>query len=450
MNIEVSPSPIPNSTEASLSAALLNKDAYLSGLVDKVSTVKSKGWLQELKDNAANWVRHSTLPSKNDEEWRFTDVSGLRQFDFNLETNNSVSPDSPPFAAISDTRLVFVNGVFVKELSAIADLPEGVVVSNLASLPELDGELVKEYLAQAEGAREVFTALNTAGMSDLALIWLSRNVVVETPIHLVFITARNQIISQPRCLVVAKTGSEVTLVEEFINSGTGKEQDKQIYLNNAVTEIWVDENAGVNHTRIERDSVEAFHIGKTAVTQARNSRYTCNAITLGGKLSRHNLEILQTGEQTETNLNGLTIISSNQLSDTHSALALNYPYSNSNQLQKNIIADKAHGVFNGKIFVPKPAQLTDASQLNKNLLLSPQARVDTKPQLEITADNVKCAHGATVSQLEDDEIFYLQSRGIDENSARHLLINAFAAEIINKIPVPSLRQNLTQTVNEFQ
>ena len=449
MNIEVSPSPVPNSTEASLSTALLNKDTYLSELVDKVSTVKTKGWLQEIKDNAANWVRHSTLPTKKDEEWRFTDVATLRQFDFHLATNNSVSPDSAPFTAISDTRLIFVNGVFVKELSAIADLPEGVVVSNLASLPELDGELVKEYLTQAEGAKEVFTALNTAGISDLAVIWLSRNVVVETPIHLVFITAGNQIISQPRCLLVAKTGSEVTLVEEFINSGTEKEQNQEIYLNNAVTEIWVDENAGVNHTRIERDSVEAFHIGKTAVTQARNSRYTCNAITLGGKLSRHNLEILQTGEQTETTLNGLTIITGNQLSDTHSALALNYPHSNSNQLQKNIIADKAHGVFNGKIFVPKPAQLTDASQLNRNLLLSPQARVDTKPQLEITADNVKCAHGATVSQLEDDEIFYLQSRGIDENSARHLLINAFAAEIINKIPVPPLRQNLTQTVNQF-
>jgi len=450
MNIEVSPSPIPNSTEASLSKALLNKDTYLSGLVDKVSTIKSKGWLQELKDNAANWVRHSTLPTKNDEEWRFTDLSVLGQFDFNLETTNFVSPDAPPFAAISDTRLVFVNGVFVKELSAIADLPDGVVVSNFANLPDLDGELVKEYLAQGEGAREVFTALNTAGMADFAVIWLSRNVVVETPIHLVFITAGEKVISQPRCLVVAKTGSELTLVEEFINSGSiGKEQAKEIYLNNAVTEIWVDENAGVNHTRIERDSLEAFHIGKTAVTQARSSRYTCNAVTLGGKLSRHNLEILQTGEQTETTLNGLTIITGNQLSDTHSALALNYPHSSSQQLQKNIIADKAHGVFNGKIFVPKPAQLTDASQLNRNLLLSPQARVDTKPQLEITADNVKCAHGATVSQLEDDEIFYLQSRGIDENSARHLLIKAFAAEIINKIPVPCLRQNLTQTVDGF-
>ncbi len=439
MNTEVTP-------ETSLSDALLNKDAYLSGLVDKVSVVESKGWLQQLKDEAANWVRHSTLPTKKDEEWRFTDLSELRQLDFNLKTK-TVSPDSPCFTAISETRLVFVNGVFASELSAIANLPDGVVVSSLSGLPNLDGELVKEYLAQAEGAREVFTALNTAGISDVAVIWLSRNVVVETPIHLVFITAGDKTISQPRCLVVAKSGSEVTFVEEFINGNVGK--DKEIYLNNAVTEIWVDENASVNHTRVERDSIEAFHIGKTAVTQARNSRYTCNAIAFGGKLSRHNLEILQTGEQTETTLNGLTMVSGNQLADTHSALALNHPHSSSKQLQKNIVADKAHGVFNGKIFVPKPAQLTDASQLNRNLMLSPQARIDTKPQLEITADNVKCAHGATVSQLEDDEIFYLQSRGIDENNARHLLINAFAAEIINKIPIPSLRQNLTQTVKQF-
>ncbi|MEA5598289.1 Fe-S cluster assembly protein SufD [Rivularia sp. UHCC 0363] len=443
MNIEISS--IPNSREVSLSDALLNKDAYLTGLVDKVSVVKSEGWLQQLKDDAANWVRHSTLPTKKDEEWRFTDLSALRQHDFKVDTK--ISPDSAPFTAISDTRLVFVNGVFVKELSAIADLPDGVVVSNLSGLPNLDGELVKAYLAQAEGAKEVFTALNTAGINDLALIWLSRDVIVETSIHLVFIST-DKAISQPRCLVVAKSGSEVTFVEEFISGNPEKDQ-QEVYLNNSVTEIWVDENAKVNHTRIERDSVEAFHIGKTVVTQARNSRYTCNAIALGGKLSRHNLEILQTGEQTETILNGLTMISGSQLSDTHSTLALNHPYSNSKQLQKNIIADKAHGVFNGKIFVPKPAQLTDASQLNRNLLLSPQARIDTKPQLEITADNVKCAHGATVSQLEDDEIFYLQSRGIDENNARHLLINAFAAEIINKIPIPSLRQNLTQTANEF-
>ena len=254
-------------------------------------------------------------------------------------------------------------------------------------------------------------------------------------------------ISQPRCLVVAETGSQVTLIEEYTNRQDAK--NAKVYFTNAVTEIWVGENAQVSHTVVDRSGAEAFHVAKTAVSQARSSRYTCNAVVFGGKLSRHNLEITQTGEQTETTLNGLTMIADKQVADTHSAIALNYPHGVSKQLQKNIVGDRAHVVFNGKVFVPKPAQLTDASQLNRNLLLSSKARVDTKPQLEITADNVKCAHGATVSQLEDDEIFYLQSRGIDENGARNLLINAFAGEIINKIPILSLRETLLQVVERF-
>ncbi|MBV8886462.1 MAG: Fe-S cluster assembly protein SufD, partial [Chroococcidiopsidaceae cyanobacterium CP_BM_RX_35] len=218
-------------------------------------------------------------------------------------------------------------------------------------------------------------------------------------------------------------------------------------LTNAVTEIWLEADAQVNHTRVERESPEAFHIGKTAIAQARNSRYTCNAITLGAKLSRHNLEVFQRGEQTETTLNGLVTITGQQMTDTHSTIALNYPHGTSTQLHKCIIANQAHAVFNGKIFVPQSAQLTNAGQLNRNLLLSPKARVDTKPQLEITADNVKCTHGATVSQLDEEEIFYLQSRGLDATEASHLLINAFATEIINKIPVASLQQTLIAAVS---
>ena len=219
-----------------------------------------------------------------------------------------------------------------------------------------------------------------------------------------------------------------------------------VYFTNAVTEIWVEENAQVSHTRIERESNAAFHIGKSAIAQARDSRYTCNAITLGAKLSRHNLDVFQMGEQTETTLNCLTMIGERQLADTHSAIAFNYPHGMSRQLHKCIVADRAHAVFNGKVFVSKPAQLTDAGQLNRNLLLSPKARVDTKPQLEIIADDVKCTHGATVSQLDDEEVFYLQSRGLDETNARNLLINAFAAEIITQLPVASLREMLSTEV----
>jgi Fe-S cluster assembly protein SufD len=442
MSIEVSPSPISNT--------LVDKDAYLSGLLDKVVASKSEGWLQEVRESAADWVRQSKLPTTRDEEWRFADLSSLREVQFNVETFlPNITPFSLPEA--NNSRLVFVNGVYAPELSAVSGLPDGVVVSNLANLPAGYDERVRQYLAQASGDREVFTALNTAGMTDAGVVWVGKNVLVETPITLVFVTAgEGRTISLPRCLVVAESGSQVTLVEEYTNRTDAQSPEKEgVYFTNPVTEIWVEENAQVSHTRVERDGAEAFHIGKTAVMQARYSRYTCNAIALGGKFSRHNLEIFQTGEQTETTLNGLTMIKEKQLADTHSVIALNHPHSVSRQLHKCIVGDRAHGVFNGKVFVPKLAQLTDAAQLNRNLLLSSKARVDTKPQLEITADNVKCAHGATVSQLEDDEIFYLQSRGIDANDARNLLINAFAAEIINKIPIPSLRETLTQIVSRF-
>lgn len=443
MSIEVSPSPISNT--------LVDKDVYLTGLLDKVVASKSEGWLQDVRQRAADWVRQSRLPTTRDEEWRFADLSPLREVQFNVET---FLPNITPFSLPEANKncLVFVNGVYAPELSAVSGLPDGVVVSNLANLPGGYDERVRQYLAQASGNREVFTALNTAGMTDAAVVWVGKNVVVETPIFLVFVAVGEGRIALPRCLVVAECGSQVSLVEEYTNrrdAENAEEEKEGVYFTNAVTEIWVEENAEVSHTRVECDGAEAFHIGKTAVMQARYSRYSCNAVSLGGRFSRHNLEIFQTGEQTETTLNGLTMIKGKQLADTHSVIALNYPHGVSRQLHKCIVGDRAHGVFNGKVFVPKAAQLTDAGQLNRNLLLSSKARVDTKPQLEITADNVKCAHGATVSQLEDDEIFYLQSRGIDANDARNLLINAFAAEIINQIPIPSLRETLTQTVSRF-
>ncbi len=435
MSIPVSLTSIPDS--------LLDRDAFLSGLLSRVTTKKSDGWLQDLRDGAANWVRHSVMPNTREEEWRFTDLSPLKQVDFNLGMFQETSLESYILPEVSQ-RLVFVNGVYSPDLSNIENLPSGLIVGNLDILP---GEVIQEYLAQSEGAKEVFTALNTAALNDVAVVWVGKNVVVETPIHLLFVSVSGEsaTISQPRVLVVAESNSQVTLIEEYISSS----QNEGVYFTNGVTEIWVNENAQVSHNRVVREGNAAFHVGKTAVTQARYSRYSCNAVTVGGKISRHNLEILQTGEQTETTLNGLTVIADNQLADTHSALSLNHPHGVSKQLHKCIIGDRAHGVFNGKIFVPKPAQLTNASQLNRNLLLSSKSRIDTKPQLEITADNVKCAHGATVSQLEDDQIFYLQSRGIDENNARKLLVNGFAMEVINFIPVAYLRESLLKTVTSL-
>jgi Fe-S cluster assembly protein SufD len=198
----------------------------------------------------------------------------------------------------------------------------------------------------------------------------------------------------------------------------------------------VAENAEVNHTKVQWEGHAAYHIGATAIAQGRDSRYTCNAIATGAKISRHNLHTHQLANQTETHLNGLAYLDGDRLADTHSTIAHNHPYGSSNQLHKCIVDDRARAVFNGKIQVARAAQQTDSRQLSRNLLLSSKARVDTKPQLEIFADNVKCAHGATVSQLDADEIFYLQSRGIDAASATKMLTFAFAAEVTNAFRSP--------------
>lgn len=457
MTVQVSPSTIPNPEDLAVLSAVEGRDANLMSLLERCQALDVQGielettaLVNQLRDRASRWVKSLTFPTKRDEEWRFTDVSPLLQVNFQTPTSQveiaqSVAREfAIPEASI---RLVFVNGVYAPHLSAVTEVPEGLVVSNLAQLPVAYRSKVGKYLAQQPGSAEVFTALNTASLTDAAVVWVAKNQQVETPVHLLFISSVTDtpILSLPRCLVVAESGSQVTLVEEYRNHKC-REETGEVYFTNTVTEIVLEENAQLSHTRIDQESKGAFHIGKSAIAQSRYSRYISHAITLGSKLSRHHLEVYQTGEGTETTLNGLTLIGGEQVADTHSAIALNHPNGTANQLHKCIIDDRAHAVFNGKIFVPQAAQFTNASQLNRNLLLSPKTRVDTKPQLEITADQVKCAHGATVSQLDADDIFYLQSRGINAVSARELLLDAFAAEIINRIPLASLRQRLSRCV----
>ncbi len=418
-----------------------DRATYLQTLLHlRVPLHESLAGLQVIRDRATARVQELAIPSTRDEAWRFADLSPLLQADLqSVDVHPTLGfPHIKPFIvpeAVS-SRLVFVNGVYDPALSAVDGLPDGVLVTNLATAAAFKD--LSPHLAQQPGAEEVFTTLNTASFTDGALVWVEKDQVIDKPIQILYMsTATQPAIAHPRCLVVAQLGSKLTLIEDFVTLHEG------VYFTNSVTEIVVADNAEVNHTRIQRDSSEAVHIGKTIATQAQNSRYTCNAISFGGKLSRHNLEVYQTGEQTDTVLNGLTMITGNQVSDTHSAIAFTKPHSTSRQIHKCIVDDHAHAIFNGKVLVPKAAQLTNAGQLSKTLLLSPKARIDTKPQLEIVADNVKCAHGATVSQLDTDEVFYLQSRGIDEASSRKLLTFAFAYEVIDQIPVTSLKAQLS-------
>lgn len=409
---------------------------------------------QEIRDRAEAEVRKLAIPTTRDEDWRFTDLSSLREIQF--QNSSSVKVTEAEIAAFilpetHRSHLVCVDGVYAPHLSNVEGLPEGVYAGNLEGLSPEKCDRLNRYFVQKSGDQDVFTALNSASFSDTAIIWVAKGEIVETPIQILLISTLGNAptISQPRCLVIAEAHSRLTFVEQYASTTAGCPDGKtgHPYFTNAVTEIWVEDNAEVCHLRTQRDAAEAFHIGKSAVTQNRDSRYTCHAITLGAKLSRHNLEVFQAGEGTQTTLNGLTLISGEQVADTHSTVALEFPNGMVDQLHKCIIDNKAHAVFNGRICVPKAAQLTNASQLNRNLLLSPKARVNTKPQLEIVADNVKCAHGATVSQLEEDEVFYLQSRGLDRQMSENLLLDAFAAEVIQKLPIASLHKILSQCVS---
>lgn len=431
---------IPFATIAKVHEDTVVEDIFFTGLLQQCQVNQAAPqWLKDIRQQSKSWLSRLSVPTKKDEDWRFIDLSSLTAGKFITPANPVGANGCSPLPDTENSRLVFINGVYNRELSNLAGLPQGIYVGSLNNLP--DDYDAAQYFAQQPGT-DAFTALNTAGGDDVAVVWVNKNVAVATPLHLMFITKGEPEASftQPRTLIVAETGSNISVLEEYI--GTGE------YFSNAVSEIFVKANSRVNHTRLQQESDVSYHIGKTAVSQERDSHYTLNEINLGAKLCRHNPEMWQQGEQTETNLNGLTVATGEQISDTHSIIALSKPYGTTNQLHKCIIGDRAHTIFNGKVFVPKEAQLTDATQLNRNLMLSPKAKVDTKPELQITADNVKCAHGATVSQLEAEEIFYLRSRGLSEDDANQLLIDAFTAEIIDRLPLESLRLRITQTIEQ--
>ena len=431
---------IPFATISKVNQEAVVEDVFFTGLLQQCQVKQgTPQWLENIRQQSKNWLSTLSVPTGKDEDWRFIDLSSLTAGKFVSARNATGDLEQQLLPETESSRLVFINGVYAPQKSDLTGLPKGLYVGSLDNLP--DNYDPAQYFAQQPGT-DAFTALNTAGGEDVAVVWLERNLVVETPLHLIFIADGEQQSSfvQPRTLVVAETGSSISLIEEYVGRGE--------YFTNAVTEVFIKDNAKVVHTRIQQESEAGYHIGKTAVAQERDSHYTINELNLGAKLFRHSPEIWQQGEQTETNLNGLVVATKEQTSDTHSIIALTKPYGITNQLHKCIVGDRAHTVFNGKVFVPKEAQLTDATQLNRNLILSSKARVDTKPELQITADNVKCAHGATVSQLEAEEIFYLRSRGLSEDDANQLLIDAFAAEIIDRIPVASLRNKITQTIEQ--
>ncbi len=423
---------------------LANTD-YLECLLKSwsIKSTESLSWLNQLRAHAIDCVNTQKLPTRRDEEWRFTDISPLTHLPYQpsqSECNLQLHDIEHLTLKEAKNRLVFVDGHYSSNLSTIID-PTALVIGNLPEFVAAHASILESHLGQhVQFDNNVFAALNTAFLRDGALIIVPKNITIAEPIHLLFIATQNEVTSYPRCLVIGETGSNVTLIEDYVAL------QQTTYITNSVTEISLAANAHAKHIRIQRESTQAFHLANCAVSLAHASNYQSTSISLGSQISRYNLHVRLTDEAAECVIDGLTLISDRQLADTHTCIDHVKPNGTSRQQHKCIVDDAAHAVFNGKIIVRPHAQQTNSSQSSRNLLLSKTAQVDTKPQLEIFADDVKCAHGATVGQLDQEEIFYLESRGLSEKAARNLLTYAFGAEIISRIPVTSLRQQLEQAV----
>jgi Fe-S cluster assembly protein SufD len=337
-------------------------------------------------------------------------------------------------------HLVVVNGFLREDLSQKSGLGDAVVVDLFSAAADARyNKIIRKYLARNAGYHNNgLTALNTAFLQSGVFLWIPKNVKVEKPLQITFVAEGDQSASFPRVLVVAEENSSATLIESFVGEGR--------YFTNATVEVVVKDGAHLDHYRLQRESKNAFHISTTSAELGRASRYNTTSINLGAQLSRHDISVVMDHEGAETSVDGLYMVESDQHTDTHSVIDHQQPHCNSHQLYKGILDGNGRAVFNGKIFVREGAQKTDARQTNKNLLLSDKARVDTKPQLEIYADDVKCAHGAAVGQIDPEELFYLETRGIDPELGRNLLTYGFAEEVIARIKIESIRSELDQAV----
>jgi Fe-S cluster assembly protein SufD len=419
-------------------------EAYLEAFREREAGAAgaAPAWLAQLRGRAMARFEEMGFPTTRDEEWKYTNVAPIIKTPFApaprvdltaLDIKQFLLPEAV------QSRLVFVNGRYAPGLSHLTALPDDVHVFNLSVA---DQAVLRDRLAAyADYHGEAFTALNTAFIGDGALVHIPAGKAVEAPIHLLFVsTEGTPFVSHPRTLIVAEAGAAATVVESYVALGEGA------YFTNAVTEVLIGEGASLDHYRPQRESGRAFHVAATRVELERGSRYSSYAIWLGAQLARHNLYVRLAGENVESAVDGLYVVNGRQHVDNHTTIDHAAPHSSSHQLYKGILDDRSRAVFNGKIFVREGALLTDARQLNKNLLLSGDAHVDTKPQLEIFADDVKCAHGATVGQLEEEELFYLRTRGLKPDHARALLTYGFAEDVIGKVKLASVRKQLDEAV----
>jgi Fe-S cluster assembly protein SufD len=422
--------------------AIAEKTTYLADFEEFAAGREEPESVRKLRRRAIERFEELSFPTPRQEEWRFTDVSSIAETSFRRASAASLAVRKvEPFTFPSLARLTFVNGHFDPELSRLEGLPEGVVAGSLAEALARTPEIVEPHLARyASFDRHPFVALNTALAGDGAFLVLPKGVVLEEPVHLLFLaTAEAEpTVAYPRVLVVAEESAQAQLVESYVGLDGGR------YFNCPVTEIVVGDNASLDHYKVQQESVEAFHLATLQIHQGRDSNFSSHSISTGGALVRHDVNAVLGAEGCDAILNGLYIVTGRQFVDNHMRVEHAAPHCTSHELYRGILDQSSRGVFNGLIYVRPGAQKTDAIQSNRNLLLSREALVNSNPQLEIFADDVKCTHGSTVGQIDEDAVFYLRSRGISAEAARSLLTYAFASEIVDRIRVDAVRHDLEE------
>ena len=409
-------------------------------------------WLRRAREEAFTRFERVGFPTVHDEDWKYTNVGPIAKSQFTPAGVGSSPPiersalESFAPKEARGGRLVFVNGIFERRLSSVEALPTGVEsidLSEAGDLGQYEARVREHFERYGGNSKNGFLALNAALFAGGVLLFIAKGVTVPTPIDLQFLSMSHNgdaPASFPRVLVIAEANSAATIVESYASPRGGA------YFTNAVIDLALDMGARLEHLKVQRESNNAFHIAATNVDLGPGAHYDSTTINLGAALSRHDIDVKMDYEGAECLVDGLYMVDGNQHTDTHSTIDHRQPHCSSQQLYKGILDGKSRAVFNGKVFVRHGAQQTIAQQTNKNLLLSNEARVDTKPQLEIFADDVKCAHGAAIGQLEADEMFYLESRGIRPELARNLLTYGFAEEVIEKIKIDSIRRELDEAV----
>lgn len=421
-------------------------DAFVSEFrrCEKNAAEAGQDWLLAIRREAFARFAELGFPTTRHEEWQNTNVSSLAKTAFEPAADQRAKVSAEQlepftFGGVDVGRLVFVDGRYAAELSSLDALPKTITIESLASAIQSGHATLEQHLAQhACCDDQAFTALNTALMEDGAFIHVPKGIIVEQPIHILHVStaAKTPSATHPRNLIVAESSSQVTIVETYAGLGDG------VCLTNTVTEIVALDNAVVNHCKVVREGDQAFHMSTLQLHQYRDTTTSSHAFMMGGSLTRNDINAVMDGEGGHCTLNGLSMLDGTQHVDNHLCVDHAKPHCDSREFFKNVLDGASRGVFSGRINVHKDAQKTDAKQSNMSLLLSDKSQADSKPQLEIFADDVKCTHGATIGQIDKDAIFYLRSRGLNERAAYGMLVYAFARESIAHARPESLRAHL--------